>query len=192
MALVIYTFILASVLGSIWGTKPNENIEAPHGAYDYWIERYQTLIGSGFVIFAVAVAVGQVNESRRQHAATMKLNFRDELEGLQVATEIANSYRHGGLYDFILGSGRRKISANDIEAVAKSKSPHIIDAFHVLSSVVNDGTKYPEDGGNRGLLDWVIEGHPLMGDDKARAARDLAKAINERKDFLRQFMPDLV
>src|SRR5690554_2671182 len=96
IALVIYAFILASVLGSLWGVHPSTDLNVPHGLYEYWINRYQTLIGSGFAILAVAVAVGQINESRRQHAATVKLSFRDELEALQVASEVANTYRHGG------------------------------------------------------------------------------------------------
>lgn len=76
--------------------------------------------------------------------------------------------------------------------MAKSKSPHIIDAFNLLAAIVNDGKKYPIEQSKRGALDGLVSGYHTAGDDKTKAARDVMRAVNERKDFLRQFMPDLL
>lgn len=155
-----------------------------------WLKDFGSVIAGLPVIVAVVVAKQQLDAGRIQHEAATKLQFKDELEGLETAREVA--LRHKSLRPMIkiILTGPVKIINSDISAVSKCKSPHVIDAFEILRSVVNDGAKYPSPSG--GLVGSIYKAFPTMGGDEAMAANDVLKAVEDRKKFLRQFLPSLI
>lgn len=181
----IYVAVLAAAFAGLMAESPTIG-----KAIYLWLKDFGSVIAGLPVIVAVVVAKQQLDASRVQHEAGTKLQFRDELEGIETAREVA--LRHKSLTPTvrILISGPVKISSSDIAAVLKCKSPHVIDAFETLRSVVNDGAPYPYP--TTGLLASIRKSLPHFGGDAGMAANDVLKAVDDRKKFLRQFLPNLL
>jgi len=195
IALVIYTFILASVFGSLWGLKPSESLEVPHGIFEYWIHRYQTLIGAAFVIFTVAIAADQVRESRRQHEQSMRLSFMPEISSLNHAESLAkrcvkdSSYISKVIQSWV---GKDPLpTKEELNAIIVQVDPTVAAAVRTLGNALA-GEKIPQR--TKGAFDSLFPtniDHLLNKKDVdvSYAANCLLRAIEERRVFLRLFVP---
>ncbi|MBP2614788.1 hypothetical protein [Agrobacterium pusense] len=181
----IYVAVVAATFAGLMVTEPTTG-----KAVLSWIRDFGAIIAGLPVIIAVVVAKQQLDASRTQHEATTRLQFRDELEGLQTALEVALRHKNIVSLSLVALLGPPKIRDSDRLSVSNCKSPHVIESFDLLKSIVNDGAKYPAPTG--GFMATIVRMFPYYGGDASRAANDVISAVKDRKEFLRQFMPNLV
>ncbi|WP_174020438.1 hypothetical protein G6L89_007480 [Agrobacterium fabrum] len=180
----IYIAVVAATFAGLMVTMPTTG-----EAVLSWIEDFGSIIAGLPVIIAVVVAKQQLEASRTQHEATTRLQFRDELEGLQTALEVARRHKNIAALSLVPFLGPKKIRDSDRLSVSNCKSPHVIESFELLKSIVNDGAKYPAPTG--GFMAMLFLRFPNYGGDAAKAANDVINAVKDRKEFLRQFLPTL-
>lgn len=180
----IYVGILAALFAGMAVTKPS-NAQALMD----WAKDYGSIIAGLPVIVAIFVAKQQLDAARAQHEATIKLEFKDDLDGLQVASEVASSLRGPKYLSSFIFFKKRKINQSEVDAVAKCGSPAVITAFADLKAVVNDGAKLKREPD---LLNFMFPHRSLIDDDQSKAAKAVLKAVEDRKKFLRQFLPSLI
>lgn len=180
----IYVVILAAAFAGLMVTRTTTG-EAVYT----WVKDFGSIIAGLPVIVAVVVAKQQLDASRIQHEAAIKLQFKDELEGLQMAAEVASSLRTPKVLRSFLFTSRKKITDSEVESVAKSGSPEVIKAFADLKAVVNDGAKLARP---KNLATFMTGDSGPFDDDETVAAKAVLSAVGNRKKFLRQFLPSLV
>jgi hypothetical protein len=110
------------------------------------------------------------------------------LEGLQTATEVASSFRTPKVFRSFIFSSRKKITDGEVESVSKSGSPEVVKAFADLKAVVNDGAKLARP---KNLATFISGVSQPFDDDETVAAKAVLSAVDNRKKFLRQFLPTL-
>ncbi len=174
----IYVAVVAATFAGLMVAQPTTG-----EAVLSWLKDFGAIIAGLPVIIAVVVA-------RTQHEATTRLQFREELEGLQTALEVALRHKNIVAVSLVALIGPPKIKDSDRLSVSNCKSPHVIESFDLLKSIVNDGAKYPAPTG--GFMAAIVRMFPSYGGDAARAANDVINAVKDRKEFLRQFLPNLV
>lgn len=155
-----------------------------------FVKDYGSLLAGIPVLIAVLVAKQQLDANRREHVANIRLQFRDELLGLQTAEDRAKMYRYGRLISHQLVT-TLQISPAEIDAVGKCNCLNVIKAFTTLQSIINDGERYPVSHKMPKSVLLATLGLPDRSGDETIAANDVLRAVNERKSFLRQFMPEL-
>ncbi len=184
ITVAVYVAVLAALFAGMAATKPT----AAQAVMD-WAKDYGSIIAGLPVIVALFIAKDQLDASRLQHEAATKLEFKDELYGLQIATEVASSYRTPKIFRLYLYSPRKKISDGAVESVAKSGSPEVIQAFSNLEAVVNDGATFSKE---KNFASFMTGDTQFFDDDETLAAKAVLSAVKDRKEFLRQFLPNLV
>lgn len=186
--LLLTTAIYAGVLAALFAGMAVSKPTITQALMD-WAKDYGSLIAGLPVIVAIFVAKQQLDAARTQHEATIKLEFRDDLEGLQVASEVALTFRAPRFMSSFIFPKKRTIKQSEIDAVAKCSSPAVIAAFADLKAVVNDGAKLVREPD---LFSFMFPDGSVFDDDQSNAARAVLKAVEDRKKFLRQFLPNLV
>lgn len=183
LAIAFYSLLLGITIGA-----------SLEGAFsvDYWLHRYQTLLGAAFVILTIAVGVSQIRESRRQHEQSARLAFLPELTALDRAEMLARSIVTESTWvsNFLTSwVGRQPDpTGNEIETLASALGPTVAPQLRMLGDAIA-GKKIPKPTG--GVLNDLIKVMPLQNHadaDKAYAARKLLAAIEARRGFLRLFI----
>jgi len=186
IAVALYLAIITASFGGLVVSRPTIGQAILDAAKDYG-----SIIAGIPVFVAVLIAKQQLDASRRQHIATIKLGYRDELDGLQVAREIAKTYKNHSQFDKIMGLRPRRISDSDIAAVSKTNSPEVIEAFNVLYGVVNLKNKYERKPFGHSYNEEIFALAMGKNADEMMASNDVLRAVDVRMEYLRQFMPDL-
>lgn len=89
IAIGFYCLILGISIGSMFDRSTCTGSD--FGCFEFWINRYQTLLTAFGVIFAVAIAKAQMDANRRQHVAQIKRSFQEELDAIEIARTSAQS-----------------------------------------------------------------------------------------------------
>jgi hypothetical protein len=180
----IYVAVVSALFAALAVTRPT----TAQALMD-WAKDYGSIIAGLPVLVAIFVAKQQLDASRAQHEANTKLEFKEELDGLQVASDVASSLNTPSFLRGLLFSRKRHIKDSEMETVEKCRSPKVIEAFANLKAIVNDGAKFERE---KSIIDALLPEHAVFGDDQREAAKAVLFAIGERKKFLRQFLPTLV
>ncbi|RRY11376.1 hypothetical protein [Brucella anthropi] len=85
-AVAIFSTILGFSFGATWRGSVFES--APFGWVEFWLSRYQTGLT---IIVAVLIAKQQMDAARRQHIASVKRSFRDQLDVIRAALAFCDS-----------------------------------------------------------------------------------------------------
>ncbi|MFC0281312.1 hypothetical protein ACFOHK_06995 [Falsigemmobacter intermedius] len=80
--IVLAALMLGVLIGGVWEVPHNER--QPHGAFEYWLNRYQTLIAGTVAGGGLMIAYMQLRQGEGQHRRNHYLSFRRELETLHV------------------------------------------------------------------------------------------------------------
>ena len=80
IAVGFYCLILGISIGSMFD-KP-ACTDSHFGCFEFWINRYQTLLTAFGVIFAVVIAKAQMDLNRRQHSVNLFESKQSELDAL--------------------------------------------------------------------------------------------------------------
>lgn len=186
--LVLTTAIYVAVVSALFAGMAVTRPTTAQALMD-WAKDYGSIIAGLPVIVAIFVAKQQLDASRAQHEANTRLGFKEELDGLQVAYDVASSLNTPSFLRGLLFSRTRSIKGSETDTVEKCRSPKVIEAFANLKAVVNDGAKFERE---KTIVDALLPAHAMFGDDQTEAAKAVLYAVDERKKFLRQFLPNLV
>lgn len=191
LALAIYSLLLGITIGAAPTSWPG-NFESLD-AMEFWIHRYQTLLGAAFVILTIVVGLDQIRESRRQHEQSARLAFLPELSALNHAEMLARRIEKESTWvaSFLTSwvGKQPDPTDNEIEALATALDSTVAPHLRTLGDAIA-GKKIPKPTG--GALDALImKAMPLQNEfdaDKAYAARNLLAAIEARRGLLRLFI----
>ncbi|QWK80047.1 hypothetical protein [Ochrobactrum sp. BTU1] len=158
--------------------------------------RYQTLIGSLFVLVPVAFAIEQLKETRRQHEQSARLPFLSELSAMNHAQAIALRYVESGWATKILQSYMGKQpepTQAEIDALALALDPTSAYALRLLGDAIAGKTIPKPTGGTFVNIAQSLAASfgPLETPEDANkrfAAEKLKNAIDARRSFLRLFI----
>ena len=90
LALVAYCSLMGLVFGAMGASRECQADWL--GCLPTWVEKYQTLIASGGIIFTVVIAKQQLDNGRRQHSATVRRSFKKEIDALQIAEVFLDNF----------------------------------------------------------------------------------------------------
>ncbi|PQZ50635.1 hypothetical protein CQ052_15480 [Ochrobactrum sp. MYb15] len=100
---------------------------------------YGTLLAGIPVIIAVLVAKQQLDAMRRQHVATVKRSFRDELEAIRIATEFCQAVLQTRTED-ILDQGSINIVLRDKKLIESTFDAKTSGFLSSAQSMINSAT----------------------------------------------------
>lgn len=84
-------YLVAFATGAIYMTPPSA--DAPHGIFEYWLERYQTAWSSGIALLGLWFVVRQLQVTALQHRQQMMFNIEPERRALQDIRAYAKELR---------------------------------------------------------------------------------------------------
>ena len=173
-----YCLILGISIGSMFD-KP-VCTGSNFGCFEFWINRYQTLLTAFGVIFAVAIAKAQMDANRRQHVAQIKRSFKEELEILKSIRTLSNHVATTSYYE-----GAKLGTTNEgckyyFWTIPEEIKIRIIPLFgaHLHKQVIS----FEENLHALASAEWYIISTPSEVDEKFEIAQKSARRLNNLLD----------
>lgn len=179
VATAMYVGVCAMVFGALYAKLPSFG-----EAFLTLMKDYGTILAGIPVLVAVVVAKQQLDANRAQHYATMHLKFVDELKALEAAQKlslrvIARTHKFG-LYK------KLQVTASELKLMRYCRDEEFRDSLEFLRKTIEDNERHP-----RAHIDPEVKFLLRVTRSQLYAAQDLLVAIEHRKKFLRQFLPNL-
>lgn len=165
VATAAYVGVCAMVFGALYAKMPSFG-----EAFLAMMKDYGTILAGIPVLVAVVVAKQQLDAMRRQHVATIKLRFRDNLNAIKEARTFIDLYRSRSPIDLnsFFKNGNdglyyaRSLDPSELEDIKKGIPVRLFDDINIANNAIeslikNKGKDSPQDKLNQilELLEYI-------------------------------------